>query len=207
MPESFGRYLWVETLTYNPEEGDPIVLHRGECGVAPESAVVVDVATQAQTDDGNQIVDFGGEQAWDRAILNGYVPEDATVTIVGYRAPANVTPAEACTAETQVYEWTSEPLPGGMAESMEIASAKFAPAAMTTDTVLYFVETTRDALGRTVSEGVCGEPSETLYVQGGDGDIAWTGADSTPALWGGGVALLALFGAASVYKIRRRQTV
>lgn len=205
IPNDFMKVLWVETLTYNPEEGDPIVLHEGACGVAQESGVVVDVTTKAQTDNGDQTVDTG-EQAWDRAILNGYVPEGATVTIVGYRADESVPVTEACTAETQVFEWTSEPLAGGMVENLEIDSTRFTPAAMMTDTLLYFVETTRDGLGRTASEGECGEPSESLTVTGGDGDIAWTGGDSTPALWVGGVALLALFGAAGVFMIRRRQT-
>lgn len=70
---------------------------------------------------------------------------------------------------------------------------------------MYFIETTKDALGRTVSTGECGEPDETLSVAG-DGSIAFTGGDSTPSLWVGGAALLALFGGASVFMIRRRQT-
>lgn len=70
---------------------------------------------------------------------------------------------------------------------------------------MYFIEATKDALGRTVSIGECSEPDETLSVSG-DGTIAWTGGDSTPALWVGGIALLGLFGAAGVYMIRRRQT-
>ncbi|KQT72708.1 hypothetical protein [Microbacterium sp. Leaf436] len=204
VPEEFGKYLWVETLAYNPEDGESIEIHRGECGIAEESAVIVDVTTKAQTDNGDQTVDTG-EQAWDKAILNGYVPEGATVTIVGYQASDTTPVTEACTAETQVFEWTSEPLTGGMAENLEIDSAKFTPEKLGTNTKVYFIETTKDALGRTVSTGECGEPDETLSVKG-DGTIAWTGGDSTPALWVGGVALLALFGATGVYMIRRRQT-
>ena len=144
--------------------------------------------------------------AWDRAVLNGYVPEGATVEIRAFRADASVTAAEACTESNMIYEWTSEPLPGGMVENLEIDSAKFTPEKMTSDTKLYFVETTRDALGRTVSTGECGDPDETLHVEGGDGVIAWTGGDASPALWVGGAALLGFFGAAAVYMIRRRAT-
>lgn len=205
VPEEFGKYLWVETLTTIPAEGEEaLTIRRGECGIAEESSVIVDVTTKAQTDNGDQTVDTG-EQAWDKAILNGYVPEGATVTIVGYQAKDTAPVTEACTAETQVFEWTSEPLPGGMAENLEVDSAKFTPEKLGTDSKVYFIETTKDALGRTVSTGECGEPDETLSVEGA-GEIAWTGGDSTPALWIGGAALLALFGAAGVYMIRRRQT-
>lgn len=204
VPEEFGKYLWVETLTVTPEGGDPVVVHRGECGIAEESGVIVDVTTKAQTDNGDQIVD-NGEQAWDTAILNGYVPEGATVTIVGYQTSESTPVTEACTAENKVFEWTSEPLTGGMAENLEIDSAKFTPAKLGNDSKVYFIETTKDALGRTVSTGECGEPDETLGVKG-DGTIAFTGGSDTPALWVGGAALLALFGAAGVYMIRRRQT-
>lgn len=205
VPEEFGKYLWVETLTTIPAEGEEaLVIHRGECGITEESSVIVDVTTKAQTDNGDQIVDID-EQAWDRAILNGYVPEGATVTIVGYQADSTVSLTEACTVDTQVFTWTSEPLPGGMAENLEIDSAKFTPQKLGTNSKVYFIETTKDSLGRTVSTGECGEPDETLSVEGA-GKIAWTGGDSTPALWIGGVALLALFGAASVFMTRRRQT-
>lgn len=205
VPEEFGKYLFVETLTTIPAEGEEsLVVHRGECGIAEESSVIVDVTTKAQTDNGDQTGD-NGEQAWDKAILNGYVPEGATVEIRAFRADADVTPSEACTESNLTYEWASEPLRGGLVENLEIDSAKFTPKALGTDSKVYFIETTKDALGRTVSTGECGEPDETLSVSG-DGTIAWTGGDSTPALWVGGVALLALFGAAGVYMILRRQS-
>lgn len=205
VPEEFGKYLWVETLTTIPAEGEEaLTIHRGECGIAEESGVIVDVTTKAQTDNGDQTVDTG-EQAWDKAILNGYVPEGATVTIVGYQTSDTTPVTEACTADTQVFTWTSEPLPGGMAENLEVDSAKFTPEKLGTDSKVYFIETTKDALGRTVSTGECGEPDETLSVEGA-GEIAWTGGDSAPALWIGGIALLALFGGAGAYMIRRRQT-
>lgn len=206
VPEEFGKYLWVETLTTIPAEGEEaLTIHRGECGIAEESAVIVDVTTKAQTDNGDQTVDTG-EQAWDKAILNGYVPEGATVTIVGYQASDTTPVTEACTAETQVFEWTSEPLPGGMAENLEVDSAKFTPKHLDAESTVFFIETTKDALGRTVSTGECGEPDETLGVKG-DGTIAFTGGDSTPALFVGGFALMALFGASALYAARRRATV
>lgn len=92
-----------------------------------------------------------------------------------------------------------------MVESLIVESEPFVPAEMTSDTTPYFVEITKDALGRTVSTGECGDPDETLHVDGGGGSIAFTPGDSSPALWVGGVALLALFGAAGAYMIRRRQ--
>ena len=143
---------------------------------------------------------------WDKAILNGYVPEGATVTIVGYQTSTSTPVTEACTAETQVYEWTSEPLLGGMAENLEIDSAKFTPEKLGTNTKVYFIETTKDALGRTVSTGECGEPDETLGVKG-DGTIAFTGGSETPALFAGGLALLTLFAASALAMTRRRVTV
>lgn len=206
VPEEFGKYLWVETLTYNPEDGESIEIHRGECGIAEESAVIVDVTTKAQTASGGTTVADRNEEVFDRAILNGYVPEGATVSIRAYRADTHVTPSEACSEATLVNEWTSQPLAGGMVENLIVDSEPFTPAAMNADTRLYFVETTKDSLDRVVSEGVCGETSETLTITGGDGTIAWTGGDAAPALWVGGVALLALFGAASVYMIRLRAT-
>lgn len=203
VPTEYSKYLWVETLSVTPEGGEPVVVHTGLCGVAEESSVIVDVTTKAQTTDGDQTVDTG-EQAWDRAVLNGYVPEGATVTITGYQTSSSTPMTEACTADTQVFTWTSEPLPRGMAENLEIDSAKFTPEKLGTDSKVYFIETTKDALGRTVSTGECGEPDETLSVEGA-GTIAWTGGDSTPALWVGGIALIALFGAAAAYMIRRCQ--
>lgn len=207
VPEEFGKYLWVETLTTIPAEGEEaLTIHRGECGIAQESSVIVDVTTQAQTVSGGTTVADRNEQVFDRAILNGYVPEGAKITIRAYRADASVTPSEACSEATLVNEWASQPLAGGMVENAIVDSEPFTPAAMNADTRLYFVETTRDSLDRVVSEGVCGEPSETLTITGGDGTIAWTGGDSTPVLWIGGATLLALFGTAGAYLIRRRQT-
>lgn len=204
-PEEFGKYLWVETLTWNGENGESIEIHRGECGIAEESGVILDVTTQAQTDNSDQTVGKG-EAAWDVALLNGYVPEGATVEIRAYQPETNTPVAEACVAENEVFTWTSEPLLGGMAENLEVKSDKFAPKNLEAASTLYFVETTKDALGRTVSEGECGEPSETLTVDG-NGVIAWTGGDSAPALWVGGVTLMALIAGAGVYMIRRRETV
>lgn len=206
VPAEFSKVLWVETLAYNPEDGESIEIHRGECGVATESAVILNVSTRAQTTDGNQTVDVG-EMAFDRAILTGYVPEGATVTIVGYQTSSSTPVTEACTAETQVFEWTSEPLAGGMTERLEIDSAKFTPKHLDAESTVFFIETTKDALGRTVSEGECGEPSETLTVEKGDGTIAWTGGDSTPALFAGGLALMTLFAASALAMSRRRATV
>lgn len=203
VPTEYSKYLWQESLSVTPEGGEPTVVHTGLCGVAEESSVIVDVTTKAQTDDGNQTVDVG-EMAWDKAILNGYVPEGATVTIVGYQTSDTTPVTEACTADTQVFTWTSTPLPGGMAENLEIDSDKFAPKNLDAESKLYFVETTKDALGRTVSEGECGEPDETLSVaDNGDGVIAFTGGDGAPALWAGSLALLTLFGA-SLIAMRRR---
>lgn len=204
-PTEHGKYLWQESLIVTPEGGAPTVAHRGECGVEIETSFVLDVTTKAQTDDGNQTVDLG-EMAFDRAILNGYIPEGATVTIVGYQTSTDTPVTEACTAETQVFEWTSEPLLGGMAENLEVDSDKFAPEHFTSDQTLYFVETSHDALGRMVSEGECGEPSETLTVEAGGGVLVWTGGSETPALFVGGSALMALFGASALYVARRRAT-
>lgn len=148
VPEEFGKYLWVETLTTIPEEGEEVL------------------------------------------------------TIVGYQTPDTSPVTEACTAETQVFEWTSEPLPGGIAENLEIDSDKFAPKNLGTDSKAYFIETTKGALGRTVSIGECGEPDETLSVEG-DGVIAWTGGDSAPALWVSSLALLTLFAASGLAMSRR----
>lgn len=166
---------------------------------------MLDITTKAQTTDGNQTVDVG-EMAWDRAVLNGYVPEGATVTITGYQTSSSTPMTEACTAETQVFEWTSEPLPGGMAENLEIDSDKFAPKNLDAESKVYFIETAKDSLGRTVSMGERGEPDEALSVEGA-GEIAWTGGDSTPAFWAGSLALLTLFAASALAMSRRRATV
>ena len=198
-PTEHGKYLWVETLWV---EGTPV--HTGKCGVAEETSFVLDVTTRAQTIDGDQTVGLG-EAAWDKAILNGYVPEGATVTIVGYQTPKSTPVADACVAENVVFEWTSEPLAGGMAENLEVDSDRFAPDHFDADQAIYFVETTKDALGRTVSEGECGEPDETLTVEAGAGDLQWTGGDSAPALWVGGASAMALLAGAILYIARRRQ--
>lgn len=203
-PSDYAKLFWVETLTTTPEGGDPVVVHRGECAVAEESSVIVDVTTRAQTTNGDQTVD-NGEQAFDTVLLNGFVPNGATVTVTGYRAAADVPVTEACNEDRAVYTWTSEELTGGLVENLEIDSAKFTPPPLGTDSKLYFIETTKDALGRTVSTGECGEPSETLAVTG-DGTIAWTGGDATPALWVGSFALMALFTASALYVTRRRVT-
>jgi hypothetical protein len=109
--------------------------------------------------------------------------------------------------------WTSDPitLEGGLVEDLQVDSARFTPTLSSKASTVYFVETTRDATGRIVAQGECGEPSETIPVDAAK--LAVTGGDSvlpSLVLVGGvgllGVGSLTLLVAASIRRRRQAAT-
>ncbi len=198
-----GEYHWVEVLSST--KGNEI--HRGLCGLPDETTFVVDVTTKAKTESGTASAK-PGEAIFDTALLNGQVPEKGTLTFEAYRVFDG---AKVCTDETRV--WTSDPitLEGGLVKDLQVDSARFTPTLSSKASTVYFVETTRDATGRIVAQGECGEPSETIPVDAAK--LAVTGGDSvlpSLVLVGGvgllGVGSLTLLVAASIRRRRQAAT-
>lgn len=194
-----GEYHWVEVLSST--KGNEI--HRGLCGIPNETTYVVDVTTKAKTESGNATAK-PGEAIFDTAILNGQVPEKGTLTFEAYRV---FDVAKVCTDDTRI--WTSDPitLTGGLVKDLQIDSVKFTPAQNSKASTVYFIETTRDATGRIVAQGECGEPSETIPVEAAH--LAVTGGDAQASAWvlGTGVGALGLGSLAVLMtaSIRRRR--
>lgn len=198
-----GEYHWVEVLSST--KGNEI--HRGLCGLPNETTFVVDVTTKAKTESGNASAK-PGEAIFDTALLNGHVPEKGTLTFEAFRVFDG---AKVCTDQTRI--WTSDPitLDGGLVKDLQVDSAKFTPALSSKASTVYFVETTRDATGRIVAQGECGEPSETIPVDAAQ--LAVTGGDADASSWvlfGGlgalGFGAIAVLGAAAIRRRRQEAT-
>lgn len=113
-----------------------------------------------------------GESAtvWDTAIVTGTVPDGATTTFDLYEWPLGSAPV----CENPI--WTSEPIP--------TIAGTFESPKHTVDQVtgtLGFVETTRDRNGNILTQGACGEVTETLVTTPTPFDVT-TVAKSTEAV-------------------------
>ena len=196
----YGLYLWTEILSVDLGDG-PVDIHRGACGVAEETSVILDVETVAQSDDPSGTDPT--PELWDTAELTGWVPEGARLRFDAYRGSVNAAPA--CTAETRVYGSGEFALASGLylpdAPLVVTGPSWEAPVNRLAHTRVYWVQSLVDGLGRVVSVGECGDPAETTRIP-------------APPLTATGITvpLLALGGAASalvavgvlVLLIRRR---
>jgi hypothetical protein len=150
VPDGPGAVYWVETLS----GADGTVKHRGECGIPSETTTIGDgfaVRTVAMAADDDPVP---GVDLWDVLTVTGTAPAGAVAVVDLFHAPVG----EELVCTTPV--WTSEPvdLTGGAGD---YATGRYTAAEPGT---YGFVERTRDAGGDLVSQGACGEPSETLTV-------------------------------------------
>lgn len=198
-----AKVLWVETLLTTPdEEGTQDVLAQGECGIPEETTFVVDVTTQAQVNDEDANTAEYGDTIKDTAVVTGYVPENGTVEFEVYVTDG----AEICDASTlrttlpAVTEVT-----GGYydAENPLLVESADLPHDIIDGGTLFFVEVTKDELGREVSRGDCGEPNETVKLAGQKGATA-INAGAEWAIGGAGAALLLLVGGGLLVASRRK---
>lgn len=204
--DEFAQYLWVESITSIPNtpEGQPELIARGECGIPNESTVIIEVTTQAQTSDAKSTT----PTLSDNAIVTGFVPEDSTIVFNAYRGETGKAPV--CDESTLI--WTSKDIalePGLFPEgTAPINSGSFVAEEWSTESNVYFIETTKDELGRVISQGECGEPDETVKVA--SPPLAFTGGDSASTGWVfGGAALVLVAGVAltATAAVRRRNAV
>lgn len=162
--DAYAMILWVERLSSVPGAGEESqIIHEGECGLPNETTYVVDVTTKARSAGGGSTVK-PGEALWDTVVLRGWAPDGGTVQVDLYRFGRG-----AATCDEPA--WTSDPIPlaGGLfADGLEIdlgaRGQTFTVPAVADGTRYGFVETTRDAEGRVVSRGQCGETDETVTV-------------------------------------------
>lgn len=197
-PTEYGKYLWVETLTVEGTE-----VHRGECGIRLESSFVLDVTTKAQ-ERGK-----AGETATDTAIVDGFIPDGATITFDAYRVAEDApqAPTDVCTEAALIGSTEPVAITGGMHDGTEIVSAPVKLPDAVGNYKVYWIETVTDELGNVIAEGECGLPEETTTVEGSHAVLAFTGGESSTALWVVGAALLSLLASAGVYVLRRRVAV
>lgn len=212
VPTEYGKYLWVETLSFTPEDSEtPTVVHRGECGVREETSFVVDVTSQAQ-ERGK-----AGETATDTAIVNGVIPEGSTIEFSAYKVAADApqatpgangtwTGVDVCSDDKLIKTTDAVAVPGGLHENTNIVSAAVDLPKDTSDYKVYWIETVKDENGNVIAHGECGLPHETTTVEKSEDELAWTGGDSTAALIAGGIAITALIAGAGVYALRRRRS-
>ncbi|WP_404430747.1 hypothetical protein LG299_12605 [Microbacterium lacus] len=201
-PVEAGTHLWVERLVTL----DGHVLAEGICGIPNETTFVLDVTTVAQSRD----LTSATPTLWDTARITGAVPEGATVVFEAFRGES----VEAACATTPIF--TSEPvvLTAGFYDSvapLEVASSTFQAAPLDSGTVVTWVETTRDADGRIISKGACGEPSETVLVARTAAVVAVVatgGFNMAPiVIAAGGIAGLSVIALAVMLLARRRAAV
>ncbi|MGO1629393.1 MAG: hypothetical protein ACTHX2_11305 [Microbacterium sp.] len=209
VPERYGKYLWVETLMYTPEGEDEILIHRGECGVELETSYVFDVTTEAQD------AADAGETATDTAIVDGFMPDGATVEFTAYQVDADAPQAPeaadvaVCTEDSVL--GTTEPveIDGGMHDDTRIESDEIHLPDSSVDYKVYWIETVRDSDGDVIAEGECGLPEETTTVSANEEPSALAvtgGGDNTlPLLIGGGSVLAAGLALMIVQMVRRRR--
>ena len=214
-----GKYIWQETLIWDKPvldvngdpvlDGDgqpqtvPVVLHQDECGLAFETAFVVDVNTKAFTSDGSGPAAFG-EYMWDTAELIGYMPEGGSMNFEVYQSKKGAAPV--CAADNLLATLPSDaPVVGGLytADAPLKVTSKRWKNQVDYDSDVYFVEVTTDSEGREVSRGVCGDPDETVQANAAAAAVARTGNPAAPVvLIFGFLATAAGFGLASVMLFR-----
>lgn len=200
-----GLELWVHSLYTVPAEGaERELVDRSEIGDASERTVVLHVSTKAQSDSTDELLK-PGTPIWDTAELFGWVPEDATVTFAAYQVPFG--DPFVCTADTLI--WTSDPTAAQAgfyteADPLNVDSTKHTPQAVGFKSSVTFVETTKDAQGRVLSEGECGDPNETKHYEASK--LAQTGGAVSPfGVFLGGGLFAAGITAFAVSLLRRRR--
>ncbi len=203
--------LWVERGSAPGSDGRPETIVEGVCGAPEETTYGLRVTTQAQAGESSARVRPGGE-LWDTVLLTGALPDGGAVSVDLYRWADD---APVCTAESRV--WSSEPVPlvggmfrGGVLVDFRERGQTFTVPELPEGTRLGLVETTRDAEGRVLSRGRCGEEGETVTVVrpavSSAHALPETGADrdlSTPTI--GAAALITAGGLLTVLAIRRRR--
>lgn len=162
-PDEPGAVYWVETL----RRADGTVLHEGRCGTASETTLVTEAPAVRTTAAASQDDPVAGAEIWDVLTVTGPVPADAVTRVDLFHA------APGAVLHCAEPVWTTTvPLAAGPGE---YRTARY----RTTEPGTYgFVERTTTAHGELLSEGRCGEPSETLTVAAPPaGPLAVTGAD------------------------------
>ncbi|MGZ0069865.1 hypothetical protein [Microbacterium arborescens] len=199
----YAMTLWVERAVTT--EDTPQVIVEGKCGLPNETTFTGKVTTKAVTSNGAPTV-AAGDQVWDTVLLEGAVPDGGTVEVELHQWKVGADAV--CTEQTRV--WSSEPvaLKGGMyQEGMSVdfgqLGQKYTLPAVESDTRFGFVETTRDREGRIVSQGECGEPDETVTVEGTK--LARTGGATDLGMVAGIAGGVLLIGAVAFLAARRRQ--
>lgn len=198
-----GTYYWVETLwAVNPDTLANEALHVGECGLPNETTVVsvADMTSQAVSS-----ITVGGS-AYDTAIVNGLVPEGATVYFELFRqikdgdAKYDENGDAVVDADSNPVLWTQEEI-DALADGEEICSASQrifdtseTPIDLTPgfndnaeyqseSTVInepgeyYWVETFLDKDGNVLHRGGCAVAEETTIVTAIPPVLPRTGAD------------------------------
>ena len=203
-----GLELWVHSLWTVPADGgERELVSRSQIGDPTERTAVLKVTTKAQSTSDSSVLDQT-EPIWDIAQAWGWIPEGSTVTFEAYRVPFG--DEFVCTDDTRI--WTSDPIhaQGGfytVTDPLEVDSGSFTPSLVTYKSSVTFVETTRDAEGRLLSQGECGDPAETVHYAAtppSPPSLTRTGMEGvqTAALGTAGVLLLA---GAVVLIVRRRR--
>lgn len=185
-PEEPGAVYWVETLS----RADGTVLDRGACGVASETTRVLDApavrTTALASSDGPE----AGAEIWDVVTATGPFPVGSVARVDLFHAAPGT--ELVCTEPV----WTSTvPLTDGAGE---YRTGRYTTTAAGT---YGFVERTTGPDGEVLSEGACGEESETLTVAAAPPPLAVTGADLRVA---GGVAVALVAAGAMVVWHRAR---
>lgn len=161
----YGTILWVDSLWTVPAGADkaPAEISRGVCGLTDEITRVFDVTTKATSLDGSSPVK-SGSAIQDTATVIGALPADMTITFDAYRDQPG---QPMCTDGTHVWISQTQILTGGFYSAdnpLQPGSEAFTPATDGSDTQVWFVETVRDKDGRTLAQGECGAPDETLTL-------------------------------------------
>lgn len=202
--EEHSMILWVERLSTVPVKGEaPQTIHEGVCGLPHETTYALDVTTKARTTTGTAVTE-PGDTLWDTVVLTGWVPAGGTVQVDLYRFEGG----DPVCAEPI---WTSDPvvLEGGLfPDGLEIDLAEHGQSwtvPHVEDGIRYgFVETTRDAEGRIVSTGVCGDSDETVSVRAEP--LASTGGTTSHApLIGGSLLVAGAIVILASHAVRRRR--
>jgi len=198
-PSGPGLYLWVATLSAGGAE--PIA---GTCGDPDETSTIVQAATRAQTSDAT-----GAEpQVWDTATIAGFVPDGATLVFEAYR----LSDLESPTCDAQSFVEATDPvsLPEGLytgTNPLAITGDKIQLAPVFAGTQLYWVHSLRDADGRELHRGACGDPLETIRIAAAAAALAHTGdAGLKTLLWSAWIVAIGfLLLTASAWGTRRRR--
>lgn len=202
----YGTIFWIESVWSVPTtpEGKAEQISRGECGIPTETTHVLDVSTRASSVDGSSPVK-PGSSVQDTATVIGALPEGATIVFEAYRGDAG---NAVCSDATRV--WTSEVanLTAGYYSAdkpLQPTSGTFVPERVSSQTALWFIETVRDKDGRTLAQGECGVPDETLTLA--RSELASTGGLPVPiTLVGSALLLVAGLAVVALVVIKRRRT-